>query len=184
MENKFSAAVSLGYASLFISMWMWYMNYAGWIPAGSGVDIVPIIMILGVVLAISGIFSFLNGDKVEPVLFLIVAAYAFSYSLRFVMYPGLPANTNPAVTDGWAHLIIAVVIFCLWFSSLSGKVFRQLFLLTLWLAELGAAISNWTAASIITVIAGYIGLVSAILALLYFFSTMERKKESTASQAD
>ncbi|MEJ2616877.1 MAG: hypothetical protein P8Z35_18125 [Ignavibacteriaceae bacterium] len=184
MENKFSAAVSLGYASLFISLWMWYMNYAGWVAVDSVSDIVPIMMILGVVLAISGIFSFLNGDKLEPILFLIIAAYAFSYSLRFVMYPNLPANTNPAVTDGWAHILIAAVIFCLWLGSMGGKIYRQFFLLGLWLAELGAAISNWTAATIITVIAGYIGLITAVLAALYFFSTIEKKKESTVSQAE
>jgi succinate-acetate transporter protein len=184
MENKFSAAASLGYASLFISMWMWYMNYTGWTAIGSASDIVPIMMILGIVIALSGIFSFLNGDRVEPILFLIVAAYLFSYSLRFVMYPNLPANTNAAITDGWFHILIAVVIFCLWLGSLNGKVLRQLFFLGLWLAELGAAISNWTAATIFAMIAGYIGLISAILAALYFFSTIERKKESPVSQTE
>ncbi len=181
MENKFSAAVSLGFATLFITLWLRYMNYAGWVADENISDIVPLIMILGVVLAISGIFSFFNGDKIEPVLFLIVAAYVFSVSLRFIMYPNLPANTNPAVTDGWVHILAAAVVICLWLGSFGGQILRQLFLLGLWLAELGAALSNWTAATIFTVIAGYIGLISAIFAALYFFSTIERKKESVAS---
>jgi succinate-acetate transporter protein len=180
MENKFSAAVSLGYASLFISLWLRYMSYAGWIANESALDIIPIVMILGVVLAISGIFSFFNGDKIEPVLFLIVAAYSFSFSLRFIMYPNLSANLNPAATDGWVHILSATVVICLWLSSMGDKILRQLFLLGLWLAELGAALSNWTAANIITMIAGYIGLVSAIFAALYYFTSIDRKKESIA----
>ena len=181
MENKFSAAVSLGYATLFISLWLRYMSYAGWIANENVSDIVPIITILGIVLSISGIFSFYNADKIDPVLFLIVAAYAISVALRFMMYPNLPSNLNPAATDGWIHILVAVVIFYLWFGSLGVKTLRQLFLLGLWLAELGAALSNWTAATFFTVIAGYIGLISAIFAALYFFSTIEKEKESVAS---
>ena len=179
MENKFSAAVSLGYASLFISLWLKYMSYAGWVVNESVSDIVPIIMILGVVLVICGIFSFFNVDKIDSVLFPIVAAYTLSVAVRFMVYPNLPANLNPAVTDGWIHLLVAIV-FYLWFSSLGGKILRQLFLLGLWLAELGAALNNWTSANIFTVIAGYIGLISAIFAALYFFSTIKRKEESVA----
>jgi succinate-acetate transporter protein len=181
MENKFSAAISLGYATLFITLWLRYMSYAGWIANESVSDIVPIIMILGVVLAISGIFSFYNADKIDTVLFLIVSAYTLSVALRFMIYPNLSANLNPAVTDGWIHILAAVVIFYLWFGSMGGKIFRQLFLLGLWLAELGAALSNWTAANFFTVISGYIGLISALFAALYFFSTIERKKESVVS---
>lgn len=181
MENKFSAAISLGYATLFISLWLKYMSYAGWVANESISDIIPITMILGVVLVICGIFSFFNVDKIDPVLFLIAAVYTISGALRFMMYPNMSANLNPATTDGWIHILVAVVVFYLWFGSLGDKTLRQLFLLGLWLAEVGAALSNWTAANFFTVISGYIGLISAIFAALYFFSTIERKKESVAS---
>ena len=178
MENKFPAAVTLGYAVLFISLWLWYMGYAGWLAVDSMTDFVPAIMILGgAVLAIAGLFSFFNSDKIDTVIFFIVSSYSFAFSLRFIMYPGLAANSNPAVTDAWTHIVLAVVIFCLWFASLKGNVFRQLFLLGLWLTELGAAIFNWTGAMIFAFIAGYIGLITALLAGLYFITSLQSKKE-------
>jgi succinate-acetate transporter protein len=178
MENKFPGAITLGYATLFISFWLWYMGYAGWVAVSSMTDFVPTMMILGgAVLAIAGIFSFFNRDNVETVLFFVIAAYAFAFALRFIMYPALPANSNPAATDAWSHIVLAVVIFCLWYASLGGKALRQLFLLALWLTELGAAIFNWTSANIFALIAGYIGLIAAIFAGLYFASILLSKKE-------
>jgi succinate-acetate transporter protein len=97
------------------------------------------------------------------------------------MYPGLFANSNPVATDAWTHFVLAVVICCLWYASFGGKIFRQLFLLGLWLTELGAAIFNWTASTVFVYITGYIGLITAVLAGLYFVTTLQKKKEvSTA----
>jgi succinate-acetate transporter protein len=178
MENKFPAAVTLGYGVLFISFWLRYMGYTGWVTVDNIADFIPAMMIIGgVALAIAGLFSFFNNDKIDTVVFFIVSAYSVAFTLRYIMYPGLPANSNPAATDAWTHLVLAVVIFCLWYASFGGKVFRQLFLLGLGLTELGAAIFNWTAATVIAYIAGYIGLITAILAGLYFVTTLQKKKE-------
>ncbi len=182
MDNKFSASTSLGYAVLFVSLWLWYMAYTGWIAISDAQTIIPTMLILGgVVLAIAGIFSFFNGDKIETVLFLVIAAYSFSFVLRMMMYPNLAANSNPAAVDGWQHFLVCVVVFCLWFGGQGGKSMRQLFLLALGLSELIAAIWNWTGALVLGTIAGYIGLIAAILALLYFLSTIRSAKEPSAA---
>ena len=181
MDNKFSNAASLGYASLFISLWLWFMSYAGWIAAGSTVDLIPAVMFIGaVLLAIAGFFSFFNGDKIEPVLFFVIAAFIFSFAIRFVMYPNLPANNNPVFTDGWTHFLTALVVFILWMSSKGSHNYKKFFMLCFALAELGGAISNWTAVSIITTISGYIGLIAAVFAGLYFYSTVSAKGEASS----
>lgn len=181
MGNKFSSALSLGYATLFISLWLKFMSYAGWIANKNISDVTTVTLILGLILVICGIFSFFNVDKLDPVLFLIVAGYTLSLGLKSLMYPNLPATLDPPVADGWIHILIAVVIFYLWYGSLGDKVMRQLFLLGLWIAETVVAIGYWTGASILTLIAGYIGLIAAIFAGLYYFSTIERKKETLVS---
>jgi succinate-acetate transporter protein len=178
MDKKFPAATPLGYTAIFVTLWLWYSGYAGWIAINESQALVPIIMVLGgVVLAIAGLMSFFNSDKLEPVLFFIIAAYAFSYSIRMVMFPALPANTNPAAVDGWIHILLAIVIFSIWINSQGGASLRGLFLLALFLAEVAAAISNWSDSSIFTVIAGYLGLVSAVFAGLYCASSVKESKE-------
>lgn len=181
MDKKFPAATPLGYTALFVTLWLWYIGYAGWVAASEAQVVVPILRILGVVLAIAGIFSFFNSEKLEPVLFFLIGAYAYSYSSRIMMYPNLSANMNPAMADGWIHILIAVVILSIWYHSRGGKMLKQLFLLVLFLAELAAAISNWAGASVFTVISGYIGLVSAILAGLYCSASVGEKKEPDAA---
>jgi succinate-acetate transporter protein len=178
MENKFPAAVTLGYGALFISLWLRYMGYTGWVAVDSTTDLVYAIMIFGgAALAIAGLFSFFNIDKIDPVVFFIVSAYSFAITLRFITYPGLFANSNPVTTDAWAHFVLAIVILCLWYASFGSKVFRQLFLLGLGLAELGASIFNWTESTVFAYIAGYLGLITAVFAGLYFVTTLQKKKE-------
>ena len=180
MENKYSGAVTLGYASLFVTLWLFFMPYSGWYGVDSGNEALPILLVLGgVVLAIAGIFCLLNEAKVESVIFLVVAAVQFSFMMRFVMYPDMSANTNPAIADGWILFLVAVVIFYIWLASLKIGMIKQLFLLALWICFLGAAIGNWFAISFLHYIVSYVGLIAALLAGWYSASTILPKKEST-----
>lgn len=173
MNNKFSAASDLGYAVLFISTWLSSMVYAHWISGDAMSNALPMMMILGgIVLAIAGIFSFFREGKIEPVLFLVIGAASFSWTLRYTMSPNLPANTGPAAMDGWILIVIAAVVFCLWLASFKGHLIRQLFLLGLWLSHLAGALVNWTNSGAIGTIGGYIGLITALLALWYFLSSV------------
>lgn len=174
MQDKFSGAVTLGYASLFISLWLFFMPFAGWTSFSSAEAALPFILVLGgVVLAIAGIFSFLNDAKIESVVFFIMAAANFSFSLRFIMWPKLQANTAFSPVDGWTLFLVAVVFFYLWIASFKGNTVRQLFLLGLWLAFLAGAIANWFSISIFAYISGYLGLITSLLAGWYSASMVK-----------
>lgn len=180
MTSKFPGAVSLGYAILFITLWLFFMPFAGWFSFGSAAAAMPTIMILGgVVLAIAGIFSFFNENKIDTIIFLILGAVNYSFAARFSMMPNLAANSNYSAIDGWIIILLTAVIFLLWLASMKGDTVKQIFLLGLWLAFLAGAIANWFALAIFAYIGGYLGLISSLLAGWYFATTIITKKEST-----
>jgi succinate-acetate transporter protein len=179
MQEKFPGAVSLGYAALFIFVWLMFMPFAGWYSFDSFTAVLPFVMILGVTLAIAGVFCFFNESKVESVLFLILGTAGFAFMLRGVIFPGLEANTAYSPIDGWIMVLIAVVIFYLWLGSMKGNSVKQFFLLLLWLAFLAAALANWFSVDVLAYIGGYLGLISALLAGWYSASTVLPGKTST-----
>jgi succinate-acetate transporter protein len=177
MENKYSGAITLGYTSLFISLWLFFIPITEWVGSESGTEVLPILMVLGgVVLAIAGIFCLLGEAKIESVLFLVLAAVVFSFSIRFVMSPDLSANTNPSILDGWILVLTSAVIFYLWLASLKSGAVKQFLLLALWLAFLAGAIANWFAVSIFGSIAAYLGMIASLLSGWYSASTVLPKK--------
>ena len=184
MEGKFRSAATLGYAVLFVALWLFFMPLAGWFSFESAQAALPVLMVLGGgALTIAGIFSFFNESKVDPVVFLVIAALNFSYAIRFVMMPKLEANMTYSALDGWVMILVAVVIFYLWLASLKGDSLKQFFLLGLWLALLAAAIANWWSVAAFLYISGYLGLVTALLAGWYSATTVMAKKESSSHSA-
>jgi succinate-acetate transporter protein len=180
MEAKFPSAVTLGYAVLFITLWLFFMPAAGWFSFDAAQAAVPGWMILGgVVLAIAGIFCFFNKSKVDPVVFLILAGVIFSFALRYVMMPSLEANKTYSPVDGWALALVAVVIFYLWLASLKSDAVKQFFLLGLWLAFLAGAIANWWSLTVFAYICGYLGLATALIAGWYSASAVMSEKQNT-----
>jgi succinate-acetate transporter protein len=179
MENKNSGVITLGYASLFVSLWLFFLPFAGWSSFESTNEAVPIIMVLGgVVLAISGIFCLLNEAKIDSVIFMVLAAVQFSFAIRFVMFPNMSSNTGFSVIDGWILILIAVVLFYLWLASLKSGAIKQFFLLALWLAFLAGAIANWFAVSFFVYITAYLGLIASLVAGWLSASTVLSAKES------
>jgi succinate-acetate transporter protein len=178
MQEKFSGAVALGYAALFISLWLSDLPFVGWSTWDSSVAVLPAMMILAVVLSIAGLFCFFNESKVDSVLFFIIGAMGFSFSLRFILFPNLEANTAYSPLDGWTLILIAIVIFILWLASMKGKAVKAFFLLLLWLSFAAAAIANWFSVSAFSYISGYLGLISALLAGWYFALTILPGKSS------
>lgn len=178
MENKFSGAVTLGYASIFISFWVTYMMVAGWL---SGPDIgkasMPLYIIFGgIMLAIAGFFCFFNeGTKTDALVFWLVGGLNFSYALRFMWYANISANSNPAAIDGWIFFVFALVICYLWLSSMKGNVVKGLFMLGLWLTFLAIAIYNWFSIQALSYVAAYLGLITALLAGWYSYTTVMNK---------
>jgi succinate-acetate transporter protein len=180
MEAKFPSAVTLGYAVLFITLWLFFMPAAGWFSFDSAQAALPALMILGgAILAIAGVFCFFNKSKVDPVVFLVLAGVIFSFAIRFVMMPNLEANKSFSPVDGWVLVLVAVVIFYLWLASLKGDPVKQFFLLGLWLAFLAGAIANWWSLTVFAYICGYLGLVTALIGGWYSASTVMAKQQNT-----
>jgi succinate-acetate transporter protein len=178
MQEKSPGAVSLGYAVLFIVFFLMFMPFAGWISFDSYSAVVPVMMILSITLAIAGIFTFFTEAKIESVLFLVLASIFFAFALRFVMYPELEANTSASGVDGWQLILTAIIVFYLWLSSMKGNNIRQILLLLLWLALLAGALANWIGMGALSYIAGYLGLLSGLLAGWYSASTVLPAKEA------
>ncbi|MGH7071390.1 MAG: hypothetical protein ACREFO_15440 [Acetobacteraceae bacterium] len=58
------------------------------------------------------------------------------------------------------------VLFFVWLGSFKAGLIRMLFLLGLWLTLLALAVGEWTVLHGITMLGGYLGLVTAILAAI------------------
>ena len=165
MERKFADSVTLGYACLFISGWLISMINAHWFSLPMESSGAMLVMILGgVVLAIAGIFSYINADTLNTTLFLVLGALFFSFSLTSLM----PSNASLAALysgfSGWIYILFAVFIFYLWLSSFGGDIARNLFLFGLWLTLLALAISSWSSSTGFDVVGGYLGLITSLLA--------------------
>lgn len=185
MKDKFSSAVTLGYAVLFIALWLFAMPAAGWTTADPAQVVLPIQIILGgVILTIAGIFCFFNEAKIDSVIFFIVGTFVLSYSLRFLWFPNLKANTNPSTLDGWILVLLAVVIFYLWLASFKDNPIKQFFLLSLWISLLAFGLANWLASIAIGYVGGYAGLITALLAGWYSASTILSKKGDNTQQTE
>lgn len=166
MNNKFSGAVTIGYASIFLTFLSFSLIYSGLINAPNE-EYLPILMSFGFVLAVAGILALIGNDKIEGILFLSLGTFWFSFMLRFLWYPNLEANKSYAVFDGWVCFILAVILFYVWLASFEGHIFRKLLLLGFWLTFLAAAIANWFSLSVFSTIFAYLSLVSSLLGGLY-----------------
>ncbi len=165
MERKFADAVTLGYACLFITGWLISMVNAHWFAPPVDYSGLMLIMILGgVVLAISGIFSYINGDTLNTTLFLVFGALLFSFALTTMA----PSNTSEAGVysgfSGWVYILFAIFIFFLWIGSFGDNISRSLFLLGLWLTLLALAIANWASSPALAGVGGYLGLLTSLFA--------------------
>jgi len=65
---------------------------------------------------------------------------------------------------GWVEIVWAIFFFYLWLGVMRKGVFVNLFMLGLWLTFLALAIGNWTMALFLVYVAGYLGLITALLA--------------------
>ena len=165
MDRKFADAATLGYACLFISGWLISMVNAGWYSTPIAHSGQMLVFILGgVVLAIAGIFSYLNGDSLNTSLFLVFGALLFSLGLTTLYAPSASQAGVYSGFAGWMYILFAAFAFYLWLGSFGGGLARTVYLLGLWLTMLALAIANWASSAGLAGIAGYIGLATSLLA--------------------
>lgn len=185
MNSKYANAEPLGYAALSIVLWMAMMTFASWyaplaFPLRGGLGFT----LGGIILGIAGIFCYLNGNALDGVLFLVSAAFLWSFSIL-----GRHAAQSTAAMDsmavahsylGWEYLGWAIVVFFVWLALMKSGIFKMLFLLGLWINLAFFVVAGWTSSGVLTTIGAYVGLVTSILGLLYFATeTMKLGKTTT-----
>lgn len=165
MNKKSAGSSVVGYSCLFIAGWLVSMFNAHWFSLPMLHSGMMLVMILGgVVLALAGIFSFINGNTLETALFLVFGALLSSLALSSVMFPKLNEVGSFSGFAGWVFILFAAFVFCLWIASFGEGFFRNLFLLGLWLTMLALAVGNWAYSTGIIIVGGYLGLITSLLA--------------------
>lgn len=163
-ESKLANPTALGYFGIFIAAWMINMVFCGWF--GESIPHVGylITLILGGVLpSVVGILTYFKGKSLDTIILLAFG----TFSIMLGLYGLTIEDTLMEITsgyDGWANIALAAFFFCLWMVSFGRDTGRNLFLLGLWLTFIAHAIGHWTSAMVLFLIAGYIGLITALLA--------------------
>lgn len=140
------------------------MLNAGWFDVATGHG-TAMMYPMAVVLIVMGILPFVNERTLDAIIF-FGGAGLFWAGYQYLGAAGPNGATEPAHNSGW-YLFIWAVFFCyVWIGSLSAGSARMLFLLGLWLTLRALAIAHWTGMHVFTVIGGYIGLATAILAAI------------------
>lgn len=169
----------LGYAAFAITLWMASMGAAGWFgppeigiaslaaqaPAG---DLVPILAATlgGSVMALAGLAQWWRGRALDVILFLAFAAFWWVAALSS---HELARTHEPAIALsgllGWYYIAWALLAFCIWLGSWRRDIARMLFALGLCASLFAFALANWLGINALTVLGGYLGLVTAILGI-------------------
>jgi uncharacterized protein len=162
MNNKAVITSTVGYMCLALTGWMLSMSNAGWFDRlyGHGLAMMlPLALVLGVM----GILAFLNERTLDAVIFFGGAGLFWSgHVYRTASMAG--GTADPGHYSGWYFFIWAVFFCYVWFGSFKAGIVRLLFLLGLWLTLLALSIGEWSDLHALTILGGYLGLATAILA--------------------
>ncbi len=155
---------TVGYMCLALSIWMYSMPNAAWFSKLYGHGI-AMLYPLGILLAVMGILSFLQGRGLDSIIFFGGTGLLWSMQL-YVNSAISPDTTDPRGYSGWYFVIWAVFFCYVWIGSFKNGLARILFLLGLWLTLLALAIGHWGNLHSIMLVGGYLGLITAILAAI------------------
>ena len=162
--NETANVSALGYAAFALTLWLTSMGSAGWFaePANA---LLPLLVITlgGCVLALAGIMQWVRGHTLDTVLFLAFAAYWGVAALHQSFMPG-PFAPSHGFT-GWYEIVWAFLAFCVFLAACKDGVARMLFALGLTLSLLSYALDAWTGLGALTVLGGYLGLVTAVVGI-------------------
>ncbi|MGH8190168.1 MAG: acetate uptake transporter [Rhodanobacteraceae bacterium] len=162
--NKSVNISALGYGAFAVTLWLASMTPAEWFGPSSATLLPPLMIVLGgCVLAIAGIISGLRGNTLDTVLFLGFAAYWWVNGLA---QHGSAASVLPSTGWlGWYYAVWAFLAFCIWIAACKDGVARMLFTLGLCVSLLAYALAGWLRVDALTVLGGYLGLVTAIVGI-------------------
>ena len=165
-RNRTANFSALGYGAFAVTLWLTSMTPADWFsPTLNPSALPPLAIVLGgCVLAIAGILASLRGSTLDSVLFLGFAAYWWVAGLVADKLAGGAVPDSPGWL-GWYYIVWAFLVFCIWIAACKDGVARMLFTLGLWLSLLAYALAGWTGIDAVTIIGGYLGLVTAVVGI-------------------
>lgn len=157
-DNRCVTTSTVGYMCLALTVWIASMAPAGWYGReyALGTSLwIPMAAGLGVM----GILSHLRARSLDAVVF-------FGSAILFWSWHSASASVaqGPASYLGWYMAVWAVFYGYVWLGSFHSALPRQLFLLGMALTLFAFALNAWTSLAFFNYIAGYIGLVTALLA--------------------
>lgn len=164
--NRSANFSALGYGAFAVTLWLASMTPADWFnPAVDALALPPLKIVLGgCVLAIAGVLASLRGATLDAVLFLEFAAYWWVAGLLQDKLAGGAEPISPG-WFGWYYIVWAFLVFCTWIAACKNGVARMLFTLGLFLSLLAYALEGWTKIDALTVLGGYLGLVTAVVGI-------------------
>lgn len=163
--NKIAHIAPLGYAAFALTLWMNSMIPAGWFNATDAMLANLLAIVLGgCVMAVAGILQALRGHAFDAVLFLGFAAFWWVAALTAHLVADGSAPYSQGFL-GWYQIVWAFLAFCLWLAACRDGVARMLFVLGLCLSLLAFALADWTDLAALTVLGGYLGLVTAVVGI-------------------
>lgn len=161
-ETKFSNPAPLGLISFGLTTWMLSMVNAGWFTGHSmGMVLSLAFAFGGTAQIIAGIMELPRGNTFGTTAFISYGAFWWSFAL-FVHFFGAGV---PAAFVGWYLFMWGVFTFYMWIASFPAPKALQLVFLALWITFVLLAIGEWTASITWHHAGGYVGLVTAILAI-------------------
>lgn len=185
MNNKATITSTVGYMCLALTGWMLSISNAGWFETAHGHG-TAMMLPLALILLVIGILAFTNERALDAVIFFGGAGLFWSGHEYLLAPTSAGAAADPAHYAGWYWCVWAVFYFYVWLGSFRSGLIRMLFLLGLWLTLLALAVGQWTGAHGITMLGGYLGLITAILAAIVSAQAVIGhgfKLRSTAPQA-
>ncbi|MGH8182884.1 MAG: acetate uptake transporter [Rhodanobacteraceae bacterium] len=174
--NKTANLSALGYGAFALTLWLASMAPADWFsPAANTVLLQPLTIVLGgCVLAIAGILKSLRANTLDTVLFLAFAAYWWVAGLAQHSMAAGSLAPSPGWL-GWYYVVWAFLAFCVWIAACKNGAARMLFTLGLCLSLLAYALAAWVHLDALTVLGGYLGLVTAVVGI--YIATAEMMNE-------
>lgn len=169
-------ASALGYAAFALTLWLASMGPAGWFDPGTALTpllyvqpgnallILLVAALGGCVLAIAGIGQYLRGHTLDATLFIAFAGYWWIAALEQHVAQTALSGPTPGLL-GWYCIVWAFLAFCIWLAACRDGVARMLFVLGLALSLLSFTLAQWMALDAMTVLGGYLGLVTAIVGI-------------------
>lgn len=157
---------ALGYGAFALTLWLASMAPANWFdPAANSTLLQPLMIVLGgCVLAVAGLLKSLHQNTLDTVLFLAFAAYWWVAGLaQHTLSTGFVAPSPGWL--GWYYMVWAFLAFCVWIAACKDGVARMLFTLGLCLSLLAYALAEWIHLDALTVLGGYLGLVTAVVGI-------------------